>query len=88
MSRRRSPAVSFLRMVTPPLPFGLRSYLRAMADRYRFWRDYRAYCHLAPDNAQPALEHLSPCLTDATAETPIDFSYYYQDAWAFELILV
>ena len=28
-----------------------------------------------------------PCLEDATSTTPIDASYYYQDAWAFEKIV-
>lgn len=54
---------------------------------YRFWTSYRAYQQLAPKDKQAKLQYLYPCIYDATAETPVDPSYYYQDAWAFERIV-
>jgi SAM-dependent methyltransferase len=34
----------------------------------------------------PSLGDLYPCLTDATAETPLEPIYFYQGCWAFERI--
>ncbi|HVZ39073.1 MAG TPA: DUF268 domain-containing protein [Candidatus Kapabacteria bacterium] len=51
----------------------------------RFWRSYRAYRAMAPEQV-PTMQ-LLPCLNDDTAETPIEPIYFYQDAWAFERIV-
>ena len=53
----------------------------------RFWRSYRQYRRLAPPSHQPLLDLLHPCLGDDRGETPIEPIYFYQDAWAFELIV-
>ena len=42
---------------------------------------------MAPADAQPDLEHLFPCLYEATAETAVDANYLFQDAWGFEKIV-
>ena len=76
-----------LRFTVWPPPYGVRTYLRELSLRVAFWRAYRRYCQLAPSDARPRVEDFLPCLYDATAETPIDFGYYYQDAWAFERIV-
>lgn len=81
---------SFLRglkfLVWPP-PVGIRSTLRTISARRDFWRTYLRYCELVPADQRPRIADFYPCLLDATVETPIDFSYYYQDAWAFERIV-
>jgi SAM-dependent methyltransferase len=82
-----SSLTSQLKFVLWPPPFGIRSYLRAAGDRLDFWRSYQRYCRMAPPDAQPQIRDFYPCLHDNTSETPIDFSYYYQDAWAFERIV-
>ena len=78
---------NLLRFVVWPPRGGVRTYLHLMSARLKFWRSYQRYCQLVPVNLQPRTEHFFPCLNDATTETPIDISYYYQDAWAFELIV-
>ena len=85
MSEQKSP-VGLLKFLAWPPPAGVRSSLRLVSARLGFWRSYRRYCQLAPSNARPQVEDFLPCLEDATAETPIEHSYYYQDAWAFERI--
>ena len=42
---------------------------------------------LIPTDGQLLLSDLYPCLGDDTGETPIDPTYFYQDAWAFEKIV-
>lgn len=70
-----------------PLHLGLRNHWRRWNSRWRFWGEYRQYCDLAADGEIPAPEFFYPCLDDATDTTPVDPSYYYQDAWAFEKIV-
>lgn len=53
----------------------------------RFWQSYRAYSRLVPAAERPPAYFLYPCLCDDTAETEIEPTYYYQDAWAFEKIV-
>lgn len=60
---------------------------RDLAAWRRFWSSYWHYKKLASPDKQPSLEHLFPCLGDDTAETPIESTYFYQDAWAFEKIV-
>jgi len=59
-----------------------------------FWRTYLGYVALlSPDRVNRAttrkllLRHLYPCVQDATANHEIEPIYFYQDAWAFELIV-
>ncbi len=79
--------LNHLKFLFWPAPFGVRSFLRNLSARQDFWRSYRRYCELAPADQRPRPENFFPCLHDATTETPIDFSYYYQDAWAFECVV-
>ena len=59
---------------------------RDLAAWRRFWQSYHEYRKLASSDKQPALRYLYPCLGDDTAETAIEPTYFYQDAWAFEKI--
>lgn len=52
----------------------------------RFWDRYRRYRKIVPQDSQPLLEYLYPCLGDDAEETPIESVGFYQDAWAFEKI--
>lgn len=70
-----------------PLHLGLRTHLQRWKRRWWFWGEYRKYCQLAAGGEVPEPRFFYPCLDDATSTTPIDASYYYQDAWAFEKIV-
>lgn len=52
-----------------------------------FFGDFYAYNRKSGDN-KATVEHLSPCLFDKTAETPIDPVYFYQDCWAASKIFL
>ncbi len=65
----------------------LSSWCREIAAWRRFWDSYQRYKQLAPPAKQPLLKHLYPCLGEDTTETPIEPTYFYQDAWAFEKIV-
>lgn len=65
----------------------LSSWRRDIGAWQRFWDSYQHYKQLAHLDEQPLLEHLYPCLGDDTAQTPIEPTYFYQDAWAFEKIV-
>jgi hypothetical protein len=52
----------------------------------RFWNSYRRYKALAPAEQKPMVKHLYPCLKDDLSSTPIEPTYFYQDAWAFQRI--
>jgi SAM-dependent methyltransferase len=69
----------------PPF-IGLRDHLCRLRGRWRFWGEYRDYCRLAAGGEMPDKRYFSPWLYDATATTPVDPSYYFQDAWGFEKI--
>lgn len=60
---------------------------RDIAAWPRFWNSYQRYKELSPPEKQPLLEDLYPCLRDDIGETPIDPTYFYQDAWAFDKIV-
>lgn len=70
----------------PPF-LGLRNHLRRLRARWRFWGEYRKYCELAAGGEVPETRYFNPWLEDATATTPVDASYYFQDAWGFEKIV-
>jgi len=59
---------------------------RNLAAWLRFWRSYHDYRRLAGADAV-SLRHLYPCLGDDTGETPVEPTYFFQDAWAFEQIV-
>ncbi len=86
MSSQKLSIFSQLKFLIWPPPFGVRSYVRVTRARWRFWQDYQHYCRLAPSNARPDPRFFFPRLDDNTGDTPVDASYFYQDAWAFEKI--
>jgi SAM-dependent methyltransferase len=53
----------------------------------RFWNAYRQYNKLAAMENQSRIDYFYPCIGDDTAETLIEPTYFYQDAWAFERIV-
>lgn len=55
-------------------------------DWRRFWASFRRYRALDAGAADPEWRHVYPCLGDDTQQTAIEPIYFYQDAWAFELI--
>ena len=64
-----------------------RSTITRFRNWQRFWASYRQYRQLAPPDQQPDFRTLHPQIHDATASTPVDPTYFYQDAWAFEKIV-
>lgn len=52
----------------------------------RFWRSYHDYRRMAGGDAV-SLRYLYPCLGDDSVETPVEPTYFFQDAWAFERIV-
>jgi len=66
----------------------LRAFPNEIAAWRHFWRDYEAYNALVPaDGDRARLDHLYPCIHDATAQTEIEPIYFYQDTWAFGKIV-
>ena len=53
----------------------------------RFWKSYRRYQEMSPQNYKLSINNLYPCLDDDTVGTEIEPIYFYQDAWAFEQII-
>jgi SAM-dependent methyltransferase len=64
-----------------------RSYPMQVRQWRAFWKSYRDYNQVASTGMAANLPHLYPCIADATAETEIEPTYFYQDAWAFEKIV-
>jgi SAM-dependent methyltransferase len=54
----------------------------------KFYHDFTEYNILADKNQKAYKEFLFPCLYDNTGLTDIDPTYFYQDTWAFERILL
>jgi hypothetical protein len=59
---------------------------------FRFWSTFALYKKsLVLDKTRGQKNRdkivLYPCIWDAVSETPIDPTYYYQDSWAFDLIV-
>ena len=52
----------------------------------RFWKAYRMYRDMAPEELRPPVACLYPCIGEDVATTPIEPVYFYQDSWAFERI--
>lgn len=67
---------------------GSAAALRREAKAWRrFWAAYAEWGRTAPSERRPTLRHLYPCLLDATTETAVEPTYFFQDAWAFERIV-
>lgn len=64
-----------------------RSFMRKINAWKRFLRSYYQYKKLAPVDKQPQPRYLYPRLGEDITETPVDPTYFYQDAWAFEKIV-
>lgn len=73
----------------------LRALRASMSDWRRFWSSYDRYVDLLVASQaeqrlpvrKSLLRTLFPCVHDATAMHDIEPTYFYQDAWAFELIV-
>lgn len=70
---------SFLQMTMN----GLRGILSSMANKRKFQQHLNRYTSMSPH------ENISlyPCLNDWSNTTPIEPTYFYQDSWAFDLIV-
>jgi SAM-dependent methyltransferase len=66
-------------------------YLKDRKAWYRFRSSLRLYKQLTQEkpSASKSIESivLYPCIWDATLDTPIEPTYFYQDSWAFDLIV-
>jgi SAM-dependent methyltransferase len=52
-----------------------------------FFQDYRFYKRQASNQSFVLSAHyLYPCLTDKTVYTPVEYTYFFQDAWCAEKI--
>ena len=63
-----------------------RRWARMLMGWARFWGRYFRYRRMAPAGEKPTLARLTPRLVDDRDETPIDVTYFFQDAWAFQKI--
>jgi SAM-dependent methyltransferase len=62
--------------------FGLNIPIASMQFA-RFMVEYRRYKrNVTNENFECSADYLFPCLLDKTAVTPLDPTYYFQDAWA------
>lgn len=52
-----------------------------------FWRDYNHYAALNQSSFSLKVKNIFPQLHDKTATTQVDPTYFYQDTWAFGLIV-
>lgn len=52
-----------------------------------FWKSFNKYKRLSCNHMPPSVNLLYPCLGDDGDVTPIEPTYFYQDAWAFERIV-
>lgn len=80
-----SPSYYMLRYVKRHAVERVRSVWREFGAWRRFWRSYRRYRALAPQQIDSM--RLYPCIGDDTAETVVEPIYFYQDSWAFEKIV-
>ena len=53
----------------------------------RFWRDWRKYQEICSPDRRPSYRHLWPMVGEDVGVTAVEPIYFYQDAWAFELIV-
>ncbi|MBC8044522.1 MAG: DUF268 domain-containing protein [Rhizobacter sp.] len=76
-----------LRQAKYQLKLQLKSFRKDFDLWRRFWKSYDDYGKLLPAEPPPALDDLYPCIYDATGQTPMEPTYFYQDTWAFEHIV-
>lgn len=79
----------FLKYVFRQIFDAFTGFVKRVGDMGRFWRSYSRYKALTAtiSELQPQTIFLYPRLGDDTVDTPIDPTYFYQDAWAFEKII-
>lgn len=65
----------------------LKEWVKDLSRWSAFWGSYRAYRSSA-DSQQMERFEFAPYIRDRTSETPIDVTYYYQDAWVFERVVL
>ena len=65
----------------------LKSGMGTLRNWSYFWKSYLQYKQLVPPDQQPEFRYFLPQVNDVTATTPVDPTYFYQDAWAFEKIV-
>ena len=94
ISQIKSSGNSFFRKIKKIIMFlsvPIRTALKRLKAWQRFWASFRIYQLLADKEASisGSLESISlcPCIWDVTSITPIEPTYFYQDSWAFELIV-
>lgn len=59
------------------------SWMKGTFDLVKFLKEYKVYLnHNENSNFRVAARYLYPCLTDRTALTPIEPTYFFQDTWA------
>ena len=72
-------------------PSSINQMLRQHKAWHRFRSSLRLYKQLIQEKppASKSIESivLYPCIWDATLDTPIEPTYFYQDSWAFDLIV-
>ena len=76
-----------LRYAIWPAHVGIKKWWKDFCGRQWFWSEFAKYTKLCAPDQVPDRKDFQPWLWDATPSTPVDASYYFQDAWAFEKIL-
>jgi len=58
-------------------------WIKGIFDILTFFREYRSYIYQSQNfNFDLSPRFVYPCLTDRTATTPIEPTYFFQDTWA------
>lgn len=65
----------------------IKSIFKSFNAWRRFWGSYNTYSRMTLPVGQNKLAYLYPCVFDATVQTEIEPTYFYQDAWAFEHVV-
>lgn len=63
-----------------------RRWARLLMGWGHFWSRYFRYRRMAPSDEKPTFTSLMPRLLDR-GDTPIETTYFFQDAWAFQKIV-
>jgi hypothetical protein len=59
--------------------------VRGLSCYYQFWKDYRRYAAML-DREDMKFKDVLPCIHDRTANTKIDYQYFYCNGWAMRRI--
>lgn len=75
---------SYSFFITLKLQYGLNfNWIKGIFDLIKFLNEYKYYLYQTGNpNFRVATHFLYPCLTDRTATTPIEPTYFFQDTWA------